>query len=333
MRERTLTKPELIAQLSASANKTYEYFKSIMMDTGSYKEASDLSSYYKSPLMFFSSGDVSSARKSFQYIVSNFMKSDGDFITQPRMKSLKSEYTRYYTYTNGWLCRAAIKLSEEVLLKTMLSFMELYVREGFILTNQESELSDVLSVAHYGLIHFELNAKNKAIDAGDKLIRVYDNQDKINSRFKLCFDSNYLPIPSPSQSNNIFFYVDKKKNDQLYFMLAYPAAFLAILGGELGDNKYIEYARHYMNYMLTCDANQLESRFSHKLAWAASLLYKYTNELEYLDVVKKVLLFFVETQDDNGMWFTDEDNNTMFDQSAEIAYWFNEIKANLSSVS
>lgn len=54
------------------------------------------------------------------------------------------------------------------------------------------------------------------------------------------------------------------------------------------------------------------------------MIYECTGDEKYLDIIVKIASHFIEKQNDNGMWFSD-DVNKSYDQSAEIACWFLDI--------
>jgi hypothetical protein len=112
-------------------------------------------------------------------------------------------------------------------------------------------------------------------------------------------------------------------------MIGYPAAFLALLYKETNRKEFLSAAKSYLDFSLFCDESVYSCDFSHKIAWAASLLYECTGDKRYLAVIDKITSYFLEKQE-NGMWFT-SDINASYDQSAEIACWFLDIAKNINS--
>lgn len=130
----------------------------------------------------------------------------------------------------------------------------------------------------------------------------------------------------------MLYFINKSEPDQLYFMLGYPAAFLALLYEKTNDKKYLDLAKFYLDTALACAENLYQSNFSHKVAWAASILYKLTEEKKYLGVIQQISQHFLKQQSINGLWFVNNENKdyvTAYDQSAEIACWFLDIAKNL----
>lgn len=99
---------QLAKTLIESADKALHFFESQMLFDGSYGQAlTDVSGYYKSPMMFLRTGRPDKALQILDYAKTNFMQADGDFLSSMGIKSTNSAYTEFWTYTNGWLVRAS----------------------------------------------------------------------------------------------------------------------------------------------------------------------------------------------------------------------------------
>lgn len=96
-----------------------------MLLDGSYgKAVTDISGYYKSPMMFLRAGKLNRALQLLDYVKTNFLQSDGDFLSSGNIKSTNSAYTEFWTYTNGWLVRASQQLFREDISKPALIFLD-----------------------------------------------------------------------------------------------------------------------------------------------------------------------------------------------------------------
>jgi hypothetical protein len=327
--------PHLHERLHDSAMKAVHFFETKLDEKGSYgATATDISCYYKLPMMFVYTGKNALAIRVLNNIRGTFMTKAGDFTTTLSSKSVKPEYTEYWSYTNGWIVRAAQLLQHTDVSEPGNKFLSQFNtgdNAGFLTHAPDSKdgETDVLTTAHFGLIHLEAGNQSIALSAGNYLCAVIENQPDISNALYLRCDANKKPITNFDNSKSAFYVVKKDSLDQLYFMIGYPSAYLALLYKNTKDDKYLKAARAYLDFALTCHESVFKSNFSHKLAWAASIIYKETGEEKYLAAIEKITDHFLKTQAETGVWYQNADTNTCYDQSAEIACWFMDISNNL----
>jgi hypothetical protein len=333
---KTINISDLITKLGESANKTISYLEKKMTINGSYgNEIKDISSYFKSPMLFISANRFDLAEKSISYIYNKFKLENGDFATSDVQKSTKEEYLEYWSYMNGWIIRAANHLNK--IDPDSLDYFKNYFcgkNKGFLTheTKKNDGVTDVLTAAHHGLIHLEMQNEEMALSAGNYLCDAIEKQPDIQNKFYLRFNSNGSLITDDKRELELFCKIEKREPNQLHFMMGYPSAFLAILYARTNKECYIKSAKCYLDFSLGCDKSVYTCNFSHKLAWASSLIYKTIKEEKYLRAIKKISEYFISLQDTNGLWYPEADTNTQFDQSAEIACWFLNIRDNLLNV-
>lgn len=326
---------ELFDILVEKANLTVDYFESHLTKKGSLGEqVTDLAAYYKLPMLLITAGKKTHALNVLKYIESKFMNESGDFLTKDGLKSIKPEYNDYWCYQNSWLVRAAQRLKQEALFNRGYNYLSLSYLEnksGFYTNNfgANNQITDVFTASYHGLISLERKNINVSLAAGDYLCEAINRQPNLDEIFYLRFDEKLEPIIKFDDEKSVFYAVKKTHEEQLYFMIGYPSAYLALLYQETNNEKYLSAAKAYLDFALTCHENIFKSDFSHKIAWAASIIYPLTREKKYLSAIEKITSHFISKQSDNGMWYPDQDLNTSYDQSAEIACWFLEIADNL----
>jgi hypothetical protein len=325
---KNIDKSKLCLKLADSANKVVTFLESKVQQDGSYGvDAKDLACYFKSPMMFVAAKKPKTASFILTHIKKQFMQADGDFRTQDNLKSSNPAYIEYWPYTNGWIVRAAHLLEMNEIVQPGYEYLTQYsLGPAGILTNKVSETSDVLCVAHCGLINLEMDKLDIAIAAGNYLCEAIQKQPDLSQGFYLRFNKEKNVITDFPKDKTVFYYVSTKESNQLYFMLGYPAAYLVLLYKKTNNLEFLNAAKSYLDFSLSCDKSIYSCNFSHKIAWAASLLYECTGEKKYLTVIDKITDYFISNQK-NGMWFTD-DINASYDQSAEIACWFLDIIKN-----
>lgn len=323
--------PNLTALLDHHGQKTLNYFKSKLVAGEEFKlETIDLAAYYKLPMMFIYAGDPISANLIINQIFKYFSQL-GDFKTSASIKSCKPEYSEYYTYMNGWILRAAVILQRNDIPEDSFELLEnfkLSRSNGYLSNLSPTVTCDVLTSAHLGLLNIERRNMERAISCGDFLCSILEKQSNIQSCFYLRSNEQDQLITEFSEENKLFYCIDKKVPEQLYFMIAYPAAFLGILYHHTQNRKYLNASKAYLDFGLTCHSHVLASQYSHKLAWAASIVYEITHERKYLDAIEKITRYFMSIQNSEGLWFP-ENIETSYDQSAELACWFFDISENL----
>ena len=325
---------QLQVEIRKSASQAIIFFEDHLKD-GSYgNHIQDLACFYKSPMMFILGGKLRCANAMLDYIKDRFMTSQGDFLTNQFLKSIKPEYSEYWAYMNGWIVRAAQKLKREDITEFGFNYLNKFylpIIGGFLTKKLEVKHNeiDVLSTAHWGLINLEKNNFQTAKKAGDFLCEILNNQSQLDTEFYLRINTDNKLVIDFQKEKIDFYRVKKNEPYQLYFMLGYPCAYLALLYENTKEKKYFEAANTYLQFSLSCHKDVYNSRFSHKLAWASSILYKLTNDKKYFSPIEKIVNYFLELQSSEGMWYLQEDINTAYDQSAEIVCWFLEIAKNV----
>lgn len=329
---------ELIATLRASAQRASEVFISRMIAGGAYSSVKeDLAVYYKHPMMYLSLRDYERAMASTNHIVMRYLRENGDFssVEKGTPKSSNPAYQEFYAYTNGWIVRAANKLGREDITTPCLSHLTTLQdsKTGGFYThdpNANDGITDVITTAHLGLVHLESGRLDVAIAAGDYLKETLNMQPKIEYKFYLRRDISGNCVTKFPNEAILFNLVNKSDPNQLYFMIAYPMAFLVELHKMTEESKYLETARGYADFAFGCHETVFSCEFSNKLAWALSKLYAFMPESMYLDAIRKITQYFISTQGEDSLWFS-EDFLKCYDQSAEIVCWFMEISDNLES--
>ena len=131
---------------------------------------------------------------------------------------------------------------------------------------------------------------------------------------------------------NSLYHTSRTQRHQLYFMAGYPIGFLVKVFRATQEGRYLEAAKHYADFALSCGENILESPWSHNVMWGTALLARVSGETKYADFSRKLADFFVDIQDDEGCWVPHEPFYLTVAQTAEIAIWLTETDACLAHV-
>ena len=295
---------ELTDKISLAANKTIAFFESKLEKDGSYgSEAKDIACYYKSPMMFIHAGKLDLAKQVLERIKKMYMQKNGDFSSSHTIKSIKPEYVEYWSYTNGWILRAANQIKMTEMSDHGYDYLKQFhvgIDAGFLTNNPESktDMTDVLTTAHHGLLNLERGNLDLAIQAGNYLCHAINKQPDIQKGFYLRFDKTKLPIVDQSA----FYFINKTEPNQLYFMIGYPCAYLALLYQATGNQNFLKAAKEYLDFSLSCHENVYQCNFSHKIAWAASIVYSIIPENKYLEAIQRITDYFINNQSNTGIW-------------------------------
>ena len=122
-----------------------------------------------------------------------------------------------------------------------------------------------------------------------------------------------------------FYHVSRTEPNQLHFMLGYPVFFLYFLCQATGDDQYLATAEKILSFQLKCDASMYAFFLSHKAAFGAGLIFKATGKVEYKDMCHKIVSHLLTQQAGDGYFVENLPLLARFDQSAEIAVWFQEL--------
>jgi len=329
--------PELVAALRASAKRAASVFSERLTADGYVTAPRDLAVDYKHPLMWLAIGDVAKSNRVFDHIHAHWLRENGDFHPEDPCapKSGNPAYQEFYAYTNGWIVRAANKAGRDDISAPGMEYLFALQDSGtggFYTHAPEvgDGVTDVITTAHLGLVCLEAGHRDRAVHAGNYLCDTIAKQPSRKTGFYLRRDSSgECIVEFPGDAAPICM-VSKTEPNQLYFMIAYPIAYLVELHKATGDEKYLVAARKYADFALSCHESVLACEFSHKLAWALSELYSLVPEPQYLEAVERITDYFISIQGEDGLWFSD-DPLKCYDQSAEIVCWFVEIGNNVQS--
>lgn len=341
---RTMTKSEeqktietLNAKLTAAAKRTVDYFEENLQIDGSFgSEAKDIACYFKTPMMFVTANKPQEAKAVLKHIRAAFMTDEGDFQNNEALKSANGAYIEFWSYTNGWIVKAANQLGVVDISEPANAYLKQYNlgQEAGFSTNKigkQPVITDVLTVSHHGLINLEMGNQEIAMAAGHYLCQAIAKQPNLKQGFYLRLDKEGELITIFDEGQVPFYFVSTTEPNQLHFMIGYPAAYLAILYKKTRNREFLIAAERYLNFSLSCDKSVYACDFSHKIAWAASLIYECTGNSKYLLVIDRIANHFIAKQQASGMWFS-EDINSSYDQSAEIACWFLDIVKNINAL-
>jgi hypothetical protein len=322
-----------------SSERALNWLLSQLKNDGSYGSSiTDIASYYKSPYLFYISGKIEEANRILSYIKKAFMQKDGDFKTTSEIKSESGAFIEYWAYINGWIALTAQKMGRFDISYPAYQYIKSFYHpeHGGFTTNkpygQADNTMDVLSTSHLGLTALYIGDIEKATGAGNLLQKFVSLQPNTKLGFYLRMSDEGKIITEFSKDKEGFYILSATEPNQAYFMIGYPIAFLGKLYRATGDSLYLETAKSYLDFALSCHDSIRSFYFSHKVAWGAAIIANITKDDSYVNLLKSIIDYLLSIQDESGAWLKDESAHTSFDQTAEIAIWLREISAELSDV-
>jgi hypothetical protein len=328
-----------LAKYRHASKRAANWLVTQLQPNGSYKLAQhDLACYYKSPYLLLLAGYYDESNKVIDFIKNNFMQSTGDFYISEKNKSENPAFNEFWGYTNTWVAITAQKLGRFDISYPAYNYLQSFYHPilGAFTTHAPFGLADdvvdVLTTAHLGLLSLYFGDLKRAKMAGNFLCQALEKQSN-RDIFYLRFDKQGAIIDTFPEEVATLFAVDATKPQQFYFMLGYPCAFLGLLYGATSEINYLTGAQAYLKFITACDSSLYQFYFSHKVAWAASIIYKQTKNKNYLTLAEKISNYLISIQNEQGVWLANEPDYAKFDQTAEIAIWLMEISQELEGVS
>lgn len=168
-----------------------------------------------------------------------------------------------------------------------------------------------------------------AVQAGRYLCNIIEFQPDLSKGFYLRLDREGEVITDFQEQKSSLYWINRELPNQFYFMIGYPIAYLGLLFQSTHKAEFFTAAYRYFDFVLSCHEDVFSSYFSHKLAWACSILFSISPDKKLECLIMAVMGHFLANQSEEGMWFLDKDVNMAYDQSAEVACWFLETAKNI----
>ncbi|MGD9592443.1 MAG: hypothetical protein AB7V32_07980, partial [Candidatus Berkiella sp.] len=189
---------------------------------------------------------------------------------------------------------------------------------------------DIITSAQLGRLALYFGQSKQAIKAGEFLIWNINQQPQIQKQMYLFVNNQKKHMQDFPEDFSFIYQLKTNEPNQAYFMIGLPCAFLVELYLATNNQAFLTAAKQYGDYAISCHESIKRFHFSHKVAWAMSLLYKVTKQEKYLAFCKSIASYLIEIQDQSGVWLKSQGAIDSLDQSVENAIWLNEIAINLS---
>jgi hypothetical protein len=293
----------------------------------------DLACYYKAPYFLAITGQEVLAARLCNYIKSTFFKTN-DFSNQ-NIKTDNPALQKFWGYVIAWIGIGSQKLGFFDISYPAYQYLRRFYSQdhGAFGTHgpwgEKDDTIDMLTTAHFGRLSLFMGEKERSLRAGEFLSWMIEHQVDLANQMLLAVNNNREFIKQFPQDQAFFYTVKKCDPQQAYFMIGYPCAYLAELYHITGNVNFLEAAKKYANFALQCNDNIKAFPYSHKVAWAMSLMYRYTKENKYLALCESISHYLMSIQSVDGVWLEQDGPVNSIDQSVENAIWLREIAGNV----
>lgn len=316
--------------------RAVQYLIGKLRKDGTYgPDVTDLAGYYKTPWLLLTGGRHYRAYRVLGYLRRTFMRANGDFMTADGLRTEDAILAELGPYMNGWIAMGAHKIGRfDVSGPAYLYVASHFHRElgGFTIHTPYGagdDMTDGFVTAHLGLTSLYFGALDRARRAGDFLCRLLEQQPDLAAGFYLRVDAGGALVTDYPAELEPLHLVKTREPYQLYFLVGYPIGFLAKLSEATGEAKYLDGARAYLGFALSCHETLFRHLYSHQVAWGAAVVARLTGDRTANQTALRIVDYLSHVQEANGRWLPGEPAYVSFDLTAEIALWLLEVSAEL----
>ena len=313
--------PERLAAYARAAAKAVDWLAARQQPDGFHDDLDDLSGYYKSPYCYVVNGRSQQAGRCAEFIKKRYLQPNGDFRTRPDAKGwfhLPCSSHNRYVYSNGWLVVGLQKMGRYDLSMPGIRFIESMLcdeyggawsqcRDG----KPVEEYMNTSSTASAGLALLACGRIEKAVAAGDFILRVLDAQPAPDKRFycswhvreglrtELSDDEDHNALESRKQ---YCLSAEHNAGGELTWMAGKPMKFLAALYDATGDRRFGQGAVWLVDFFQKLTEERWANYSSCKIMWATASLWRQTGDVRYLEICQRIADLFCKTQLSCGTW-------------------------------
>lgn len=322
-----------------TAEKGTQWILAQLLEDGSFGEkATDLAAYYKLPTLLLLTGRLRDAHRVLDHIVAAFARNEGDFGTEEETRTADAVLAQYPGYMTGWIALGALRAGRFDVAMPAYAWLRgfhdprsggarLAGPDGSRDGADEGDPIEVLMTAHLGYAALSFGDLPVAEACGKALADIFAAQPEPEKRLMLRMtpDGGFVEPDSPDEAP--LHVVEAGRDDQAFFFVGYPIAFLTQLYRATGDKGALDTARRYADFAIGCGEAIEVNHFAHKVGWAMGLLSRATGDARHGALARAVAEHLIDEQGDDGGWLEDDPLAARLDQSAEVCIWLTELSA------
>lgn len=283
----------------------------------------DLCSHYKAPYLYAVLGDRVQARKYVDWIADRYIQASGDFRTTADFKGWKHlpcSPANRYIYSNGWLIVGLQKIGAYGLARRGLDFIRRFqdcelggFYSHYDLANEAVDRSrlDTSSTASAGMALLACGQVKEACVAGDFVVRVIESNPEPSRFFFSSWELGsglVTNVFGDEDQNSVFgrkqycLSAEAEASQELVWLMGKPLAFLCRLYDATNTQRYLQAARLLFSFFDLLDDTKWSNPASCKVMWSGGDLYRQTGDERVLQVVTRLLEYFIDSQFESGIW-------------------------------
>ena len=310
---------------------------------GSWKELSDpmVDAFYKGGWPLVLTGHTAAAHRALSYTREHFMTAGGDFL--PRHHPWHTNV--HYLYPNAYFIVGAMMAGRYEVAMPAIDFM-LSQQDGghggFYTRRTEpgqKQMCDTMSSGAAGMALLAGGQVQAARRTADFFARMIELQPDPGARFYTTVEADgSLGTEMQDDTEPFWRIVDTKIENQCWYAVGLPFAFLVRLAEATGEAQHQELAQWYFDFQERC-VDPWDGGSSGKAGWGCAMLYRITGEQKYREIALHVAGNIASQQDDDGSWilraggYSEGDERTLanaaFDVTSEFTLWLAVIAANV----
>ena len=310
---------------------------------GSWKELSDpmVDAFYKGGWPLVLTGQTAAAHRLLTYARDQFMTGDGDFL--PRHHPWHTNV--HYLYPNAYLIVGGMMAARYDVAMPAVEFMlsQQDGEHGGFYTRRtepgERQMCDTMSTGAAGMALLAGGQLEAARRAAAFFARMIELQPDPGARFYATVEaSGSLGTEMQDDTEPFWRIVDTQIENQCWYAVGLPFAFLIRLAEATGEAQHRELAQWFFDFQERC-VDPWDGGSSGKAGWGCAMLYRITGEKKYKEIALHVAGNIAGQQDDDGSWilraggYSEGDERTLanaaFDVTSEFTLWLAVISANI----
>lgn len=300
---------------------------------GSLGEAvSDLSAYYKLPMLFALTGRPRDAHRVLGHINAAFGRSEGGFRTEEERVTAHRALADAPGAISAWVALAALRAGRFDLALPAYAHLGRFVEPtvggaAHLEVAAGDPVIDVAATAQVGLAALYFGEHGRAVACGKALAAMLDAQSAPEARMLLRMSPDgqwALPLDgAPAEA----YAIEKGRPDQMFSLLGHPIGFATQLYRATGEASALDVARRYAQFALDCGDALAASHYAHAVGWGVALAWRATGDGRHRELAEAIADQLIESQEEDGGWLSNDPPALRFDQSAEAAIWLTELSA------